>query len=46
MIVLGERSDGPTKMPYTERNDSVQALGLDGEHEAFRKGYVGTLFAS
>jgi hypothetical protein len=36
MVVLDELRDRDAEVAFTERNELVEALRLDGEHEAFR----------
>jgi hypothetical protein len=36
--VLDELRDREAEVAFTERNELVEALRLDGEHEAFRDG--------
>ena len=38
MIMLHERSDGSSEVPFAEGHDSRQALGLGGPDKPFRKG--------
>src|SRR5262245_10880179 len=43
MVMVYELSNGSPEMPLTERDDSLQALGLGGQDEPFRAGVeVGT----
>jgi hypothetical protein len=41
MVVLDELRDRDTQMALTERNELVEAFGLDRQHEAFRDGISG-----